>query len=56
MKEILVNGQESIPIYFDWLIHLLELSVVLGISVVTYVLWKNPKKRNDNESHFTGEK
>lgn len=34
----------EVPAIFDWFIHLLELSVVLSMAVMTFILMKYKKK------------
>lgn len=37
----------EVPAFFEWMVHLLEFSVVLGIAVMTYLL--HTKKRRGSE-------
>ena len=40
---------EDLPVEFEWLIHLLEVGVVISIGVIVYITKKYPNTPRDSE-------
>lgn len=46
-----MNAFQETPVYFEFIVHFLEVCVVIGIGTTVYILKKHNKKKNQKDEN-----